>query len=166
MLQAFWHSFLILEGNESPYQNILSKWKKVSHSVMSDSLWSHGLYSQWDSPGQNTGVGGLSLLQGIVPTQGSNPGLPHHRRILYQLSHQGSLRILEWVAYPSSRGSSHPRNRTMVSCIAGRFFTSWANREAQTFKATFKMIRISPEEHSQVGGHILFLTWICMFMLQ
>ena len=39
------------------------------------------------SPGQNTGVGSLSLLQGIFPTQGSNPGLPHCRRILYQLSH-------------------------------------------------------------------------------
>ena len=44
----------------------------------------------WNSPGQNTGVGSLSLLQGIFPTQGSNPGLPHCRRILYQLSHKGS----------------------------------------------------------------------------
>ena len=49
---------------------------------------------------QNTGVGSLSLLQGIFPTQGSNPGFPHCRRILYQLSHKGSPRILEWVAYP------------------------------------------------------------------
>ena len=45
---------------------------------------------------QNTGVGSLSSLQGIFPTQGSNPGLPCCRRILYQLSHQGSPRILEW----------------------------------------------------------------------
>ena len=44
----------------------------------------------WTSPGQNTGVGGLSFLQGIFPTQGSNPGLPHCRWILYQLSHKGS----------------------------------------------------------------------------
>ena len=43
----------------------------------------------WNSPGQNTGVGSLSLLQGIFPTQGSNPGLPHCRQILYQLSHKG-----------------------------------------------------------------------------
>ena len=57
---------------------------------MSYSLRPHGLYSPWNSPGQNTGVGCLSLLQGIFPTQGSNPGLPHCRRILYQLSHQGS----------------------------------------------------------------------------
>ena len=53
-----------------------------------------------------------SLLQGIFPTQGSNPGLPHCRRILYQLSHIESPRILEWVAYPISRGSSRPRNQT------------------------------------------------------
>ena len=55
----------------------------------------HGLYSPWNSPGQYTGVGSLSLLQGIFPTQGSNPGLPHCRWILYQLSHKGSRRILE-----------------------------------------------------------------------
>ena len=77
-----------------------------SGSVMSDSLRPHGLYSPWNSPGQNTEVGSLSLLQGIFPTQGSNPGLLHCRWILYQLSHKGSPRILEWVAYPFSRGSS------------------------------------------------------------
>ena len=83
-----------------------------------------------DSPGKNTGVGCHSLLQGIFPTQGLNPGLPHGRGILYQLSHQGSPRTLEWVAYPFSTGSSRPRNWTGVSCIAGRFFTFWATREA------------------------------------
>ena len=57
---------------------------------MSDSLWPHGLYSPWSSPGQNTGVGSLSLLQGIFPTQGSNLDLLHCGWILYQLSHQGS----------------------------------------------------------------------------
>ena len=50
----------------------------------------HGLHSPWNSPGQNTGVGGLPLLRGIFPTQGSNPGLPHCRRIFYHLSHQGN----------------------------------------------------------------------------
>ena len=63
--------------------------------------------------------------RGIFPTQGSNPGLPHCRQILYHLSHQGSPWILEWVAYPFSRGSSQHRNWTEISCIAGRFFTSW-----------------------------------------
>ena len=51
-----------------------------------------GLYIPWNSPGQNTGVGSLSLLQGIFPTQGSNPGLLHCRQILYQLNHKGSPR--------------------------------------------------------------------------
>ena len=83
-----------------------------------------------DSPGKNTGVGSLSLLQGIFPTQGSNPGLQHCRRILYQLSHKGSPRILEWVAYPFSIGSSWLGNLTSISCIAGWFFTNWAIREA------------------------------------
>ena len=46
-----------------------------SHSVVFDSLWSLGLYSPWNSPGQNTELGSLSLLQGIFPTQGSNPGI-------------------------------------------------------------------------------------------
>ena len=73
-----------------------------SHSVVSDSLWPHGLCSPWNSPGQNTGVGSLSLLQGIFPPRGLNPGLPHCRQIIYQLSHKGSPRILEWVAYPFS----------------------------------------------------------------
>ena len=81
--------------------------------------------------GQNTGVGSLFFLQGIFPTQGSNPGFPHCRWTLYQLSHKGSPRTLEWVAYPFSRGSLQPRDGTQVSCIAGGFFTVWATREAQ-----------------------------------
>ena len=101
-----------------------------SGSVMSNSLRDHGLYSPWNSPGRNIGVGSLSFLQGIFPNQGSNPGLPHCRWILYQLSHKGSPRILEWIAYPFSSGSSWPRNQTGVSCFARRFFTNWAIREA------------------------------------
>ena len=62
------------------------KWK----SVVSNSLQPHGLYSPWNSPGQNTGAGSLSLLQGIFPTQGSNTGLPYCKQILNQLSHKGS----------------------------------------------------------------------------
>ena len=62
----------------------LVKWKSLSH------VQPHGLYIPRNSLGQNPGVGSLSLLQGIFPTQESNPGLPHCRRILYQLSHQGS----------------------------------------------------------------------------
>ena len=57
---------------------------------MSNSLQTYGLYSPWNSPGQNTGVGSCSLLQGTFPTQGLNPGALHCRQILYHLSHQGS----------------------------------------------------------------------------
>ena len=65
-----------------------------SPSVVSNSLRPHGLYSSWNSPGQNTGVGSLSLLQGIFPTQGSNPSLSHCKQILYHLSHQGRLYMM------------------------------------------------------------------------
>ena len=47
-----------------------------SHLVVSDSLRPPGLYSPWDSPGQNTGVGSLSLLRGIFPTEGIEPRSP------------------------------------------------------------------------------------------
>ena len=79
-----------------------------SCSVVSDSFQPHELYSPWNSPGQNSGDGNLSLLQGIFPTQGLNPGLLHCRWILYQLSHNGSPRILEWGAYPFSRDLPDP----------------------------------------------------------
>ena len=94
-----------------------------------------------NSPGKNTGVGCHDFLQGIFPTQGLNPGLRHCRRILYQQSHKGSPRILERVAAPFSRGSSWPRNWTGISCIAGRFFTNWAIREAL---APFGWYHIAP----------------------
>ena len=60
----------------------------------------------------------MPTSRGIFPTQGSNPGSPM---------------ILKWVAYPFSRESSRPRNRTGVSCIAGGFFTSWGTREAPLY---------------------------------
>ena len=65
------------------------------------------LQDSWHSPGQDTGAGSQSLFQGIFPTQGLNPG-----SLLNQLSHQGSPKILEWVAYLFSSRSSWPRNQT------------------------------------------------------
>ena len=117
LLHCRWFSWIIyqLSHQESPIE--------VAQSC--PTLQSHGLYSPWNSPDQNIGVGSLSLLQGIFPTQGLNPGLQLCRQILYQLSYKGSPRILEWVVYPFSRGSSWPRNWTQVSCTAGRFFTIW-----------------------------------------
>ena len=67
-----------------------------SRSVVSDSLRPHGLYSTWNSPGKITGVGSLSFLQGIFPTQGSNPGLPHCSQILCQLSHKEFTSEIIW----------------------------------------------------------------------
>jgi len=101
------------------------KWNE-SCSVVSDYLQPHGLWQSWNSPGQNTGMASFSFLQGIFPTQGLNPGFPHYRHILYQLSHQESPKILEWVAYLFSSRSYWPRNPTRISCIAGGFFTCWA----------------------------------------
>ena len=83
---------------------------KVKGSQSWPTLRPHGLYSSWNSPGQNIGVSSLSLLQGISPV--------HCRWILHQLSHKGSPRILEWVAYPFSRGSSGPRDQNCVSYIS------------------------------------------------
>ena len=99
-------------------------------------------YSPRNSPGQITGVGSLSLLQGIFPTQGLNSGLPHYRRILYWLNHKGSSRILGWVAYPFSRGSSWPGNRTGISFIAGIFFTNWSIREALSWNKTHQVFNL------------------------
>ena len=104
---------------------------EVKRKLLS-SVWlfvTPGLYSPWNSPGQNTGVGSLSFLQGIFPAQGSNPRLSLCRLILYQLRLKGIPRILEWVAYLFSRESSWFRNRTRVSCTAGGFFTNWDIRQ-------------------------------------
>ena len=92
-------------------------------SVMSNSLRPHGLYSPWNSPCQNTGVGSLSLLQGIFPIQGSNPGLPHCGQILYQLSHKGNpLRVRRGSrtgrsaqkAKEGNRPSHHLQSRVLI----------------------------------------------------
>ena len=121
--------FTYLSSVLSPKFGIKYWSESESCSVVSDFLRPHGLYSPWNSPGKNIGVGSLSLLQGIFPTQGSDLGLLHCRRILYQLSHKGSPRILEWVAFPFSRRSFQPRDRTQVAHIVGGFFTSWVTRE-------------------------------------
>ena len=110
---------------------------------MSYTLRSHGVLQarilEW---------GTFSLLQGIFPIQRLNPGLPHCRRILYQLSHKGSPRILEWVTYPFSSRSSWPRNRTQVSCIAEGFFTNWSRRTIQEKGLN------DPDNHDFVVTHL------------
>ena len=108
------HSKVIL------FYTLSSRWRssEVKVTLLCSILWLHGIYSPWNSAGQNTRVGSCSLLHGIFPTHGSNPGLLYCRHLLYQLSHEGSPRILEWVAYPCSSRSSWPKNWTGVSSIA------------------------------------------------
>ena len=91
---------------QSNLDSVISLESEVkSPSVVSDSLRPHRLYDPWNSAGKNTGVGSLSLLQGILQTQQSNPGLPHCRQILYWQSRKGGPRILDWVACPFCSGS-------------------------------------------------------------
>ena len=94
------HSFML---HFLPCRQILYHWaarerERESRSVKFSSLQPHELYSPWNSPGKNSGVGS-SLLQGIFPTKELNPGLPHFRRILYQLSHQGSNFMFKFYLY-------------------------------------------------------------------
>ena len=81
---------LVFEKSGFFFSKYLFSCESESCLVMSNSLWPRGLYSPWNSPGQNTGVGSLSFLQRIFPTQGSNPVLLHCRWILHPLSHKGS----------------------------------------------------------------------------
>ena len=85
------HILILVKKGIFMFCHFFAKWSE-SCSVISDSLWLHGLYicSPWNSPGQNTRMGRHSLLQGIFLTQELNPGLPHCRLILYQLSQEGS----------------------------------------------------------------------------
>ena len=91
----------------SPGWRCASQWLGLNMcgSVLSDSLWPHG--HPWNSASQNTGVGSLSLLQGIFPTQGSNPGLLHCRRILHQLSLRGSPEQVNHCLWPALHRCAH-----------------------------------------------------------
>ena len=91
-----------------------------SDSVMSDSLPPHGLYSAWNSPGQNTGVGKSFTSPEDLSKPGFEPRSPALQGDSLPAEPQGSLSILEWVVYAFSSGSSRPRNRTRVSCIGRR----------------------------------------------
>ena len=138
----------------------LTLWKSLSRVWLFATPWT--IHSPWNSPGQNSRVGRHSLLQGIFPTQGLNPRLPHCRQILYQLSHQGSPWILEWVAYPFSCRSSWPRDGTRVFCIAGGLFTNWATGKApkltQDASISNKWFRI-PSSHSCPFTCLALLNW-------
>ena len=106
-----------------------------------------------------------SLLQGIYPIQRSNPHILHCRWILYQLSHEGSSRLLEWVGYPSYRGSSRPRNQTGVFCTADGFFTNWAATEVLLLQEIFPIQGSNPcLQHWQADSlplcHLVSPKWL------
>ena len=109
------------------------KFDNICKTASTPSLREDSLPAEPQGKPKNTGVGSHSLLQGFFLAQGLNPGLPHCRRFLYQMSHKGSPRILEWVAIPFSRGSSQLRDGTEISHIEHRFFTSWATRKAREY---------------------------------
>ena len=112
----------------------------------------HGLYSPWNSPGQNTGVGSLSLLQGIFPTQGLNIGLPHCRWILYQLNHKGNPRILEWVA---------------LSLLQGIFPTQELNRDLLHCRRVLHQLSYQGNPSSEYSGLIPFsIDWFDLLAVQ
>ena len=96
-------------------------------------LPSHALYSPWNSPGWDTGAGSLSLLQGIFPTKGSNPGLPHCRHILYQLSHQGKPCFIHTSVHLPTQVSqfippAFPSWYPYVCSLHLRFYFCFANK--------------------------------------
>ena len=105
--------FIFLKSQLSHYT--FRSWKFLSRVQLFVSPWT---VQSMDFSGQNIGVGSRSLLQENFKTRGSNPGLPHCRQVLYQLSHKGSPRTLEGVAYPFSRGSSltQESNRGLPHC--------------------------------------------------
>ena len=86
-----------------------------------------------DSPDKYTGVGSNALIQGIFPTQGSNPALPHCRQILYYLSHQESPRIRDWVAYPLLQGifPTQESNQGLLHCRQILYQLSYQGRKKQ-----------------------------------
>ena len=106
-----------------------------------------------DSPGRNTRVSCHALLQGIFLTQGSNPGLLHCRQILYQVSYQGSPRILEWIAYPFSKGSSRPRNRTGASCVSRQIL------HHLSYQGSPNKLRTGPAG-DKIGSQWKFAVWL------
>ena len=88
------------DGDQTDVSQRLEKRRKnESRSVLSNSLRPHRLQSPWNSPGQNTGVGSLSLLQRIFSTQELNQNLLHCKRFLHQLNYQGSSGKRRWCIY-------------------------------------------------------------------
>ena len=90
------------------------------------------------------------------PMDHSPPGSSVHRIL--------QARILEWVAIPFSKGSSRPRDRIWVSCIAGRFFTIWAKHTQGTRKIPFLLLELGSTLASLDLGHVGKKSWVCLLV--
>ena len=125
---------MILKNNRK-LQHLNQCGERESCSVMYDSLQPHELFSPWNSLGQNTGVGSLSLLQGIFQPRDQTQvyriaGGFFTSRATREAQAFAGAGVGVRLAYPFSGGSSSPRNQTGVSYFADRFFTNWDIREA------------------------------------
>ena len=130
--------------------DLLQKWK----SVVSDSLWPHGQYSPWNSPGQNTGMGSLSLLQGILPNPGIKPRSPTLQADSLPAEPQGKPKntgvdslFLRQRIFPTQE-----LNWGLLHCRW--FFTNWAIREAQirVYQGKWKLSRSVVSNSLQAHG--------------
>ena len=137
-----------------------------SGSVMSDSLWPHGLYSAWNSLGQNTRAGSLSLPQGFFPTQGSNPGILHCGWILYQPSHYP---IWHSLGFLDLGGYFFSHTREVFNCnllkyflIPFLFLLFW-----DPFNSNIAALNVVPEvsEIVLISFHSFFSVLLCFSYL-
>ena len=121
--QEYWSVFLVI-------QLYLTLWDPIDSSPPGSSV--HG-----NSLGKNPGVGCYVLLQGILPTQGSNPGLQHCRQILQHPSHQESPKILERVTCLfQGIFLTQELNQGLLHCrqiFFFFFFTRWVTRGSQEY---------------------------------
>ena len=119
-----------------------------SRSVMSGSLWSYGLHSPWNPPGQNTGVGSYPLLQGIFPTQGSNP------RLLHRLHWQVNSLPLSHHNWIDSSPERRWREKAFQSFLPPRpDWTSYKNLFPQLLSAFFFFSLIF------IGVYLFYWPW-------
>ena len=106
-----------------------------------NSLQPHGLYSPWNSPGQNTEVESHSLLQGILPIQASNWGLPHCRGILYQLSHKVSpLKTQSYWNTRETRNYKEPEFSPSVIVKNVDLWHFWVDQDPLIKKHTYRKL--------------------------
>ena len=128
----------------------VSTWSE-RRSIVSDSLRPHGLYSPWNSSGQNTGMGRHFLLQGIFLTQGSNPGLSHYRHISYQLSHQGSPTSVNKCCLLLQYRLYLPVLREIIESLKRVLFQQAQKQICQTWGDCFPDSSVGKESACNVG---------------